>query len=437
MRKINFIRVLFLIGILFYGCEVEEIHEVKELEVNTPNSTMSVSAEEVSPWNVFFYDNSVTIGEYVVHFKGTSKQMVEEEVVSTTFTYSVGGKGETAQLDSFYLGVPVECAGEPLSWTPSQSAKLEDNRLKWNSSISKDGAQEFSITYSGDVDYGLVEAIVVRGGIEYSEMVVGPCAGAYDLTGHVFIDANENGIQENSESGIEGYTVVLEQDGYSAEAITDADGFYSFRVVDGDYKVGILDNPLEDQYYTAVFSGKKDVNVPEDLSADFGYKALTAKMTEDFEDGDIILTTASAREWGQQFKMAGKKNSSFTQQEVIDLLEEVEGLLLDIPFDFGNNKINAALNILTKPIKTEEDLFLQQLLAAELNYIYGRGAVDSSGNLKDDFNFALIKYAEAKAVGETSGAADALSLTTTALRTISSGDSKVLSAFNDNGSGGL
>lgn len=436
MRKIYVISALFIMGIMFQSCEKEEISEIESLKVNSANAT-GLAATDVSAYNLFFKENSVQLGQYVILFKGSSNELVDGKVVSTTFNYSLSGTGTTAQLDSFYIGVPG-CAGTPTSWSPSQSAKLEGNLLKWNSSVSKDGAQDYSITYSGDIDYGLVEAIVVRGGVEYSGKVVGPCAGAYDLSGYVFVDANGDEIKGGNESGLPNYTVVLEQGSNVAEFTTGADGFYSFRVLPGDYNVSVKNNPLNEKYYTAT-SGQQSVSVPSAQGADFGYNAISSKLIEDFSNGQIILTTASAKDWGQAIKMAGKNNSNLSVQKVKDLLTAVDELLPGVyTFDFGPNRIQGALDILTKPIKTDEDLFFQQLLAAELNYVYGRGAV-KDGALDDDFNLALIKYAEAKA---TEGAAAANSsgfsiMATTSTTRSLSGSSSLLSSFNDNGSGGL
>ena len=437
MRKIDVITVLFLFGVLFQGCEVEEMTTVEGLKNREFNMSQSISVMDVSPWDFNFKEKSVTVNEYEIVFNGREFRTIDGSIF-TIFNYTVRGNGATAQADSFYLEIPG-CAGDNFSWTPTQSAKLEGNMLKWNKSISKDGSQDFSVTFQGEIDYGVIEAIIVRGGIEETELVVGPCAGIYELKGYVFVDANEDGKKQASESGIEGYTVVLEQGVNSAEVVTDSDGVYSFKVIPGNYDVSIKNNPLGEEYYAPYSSKKQGVTVPYDLSADFGYKAMTAKMTEDFSDGDIILTTASAKEWGQQIKMAGKNNSSFTKAQVLEMLGEVEDLLLQdpYPFKFGNNKIQTALDILSKPIKTDEDLFMQQLLAAELNVVNGRGAVDSDGNFRGDFNYALLKYAEAKALGETVNAAGALMTSAATSRSYSLSSTSLLSSFNDNGSGGL
>lgn len=442
MKKLYLFGVLLVSGILLQSCEVEELTNEDAFDANAVEVAPSISVQEMASWDIFFVENAVPVNDYMVVFNGSTKEVING-VTYTTFTYTVGGTGVTAQLDSFYLEVPA-CAADLSSWTPSQSAKYEGNRLKWNSSISKDGSQEFSMTYRGDVDFGVIEAIVVRGGVEYAADVIGPCAGAYNLTGSVFVDANEDGTRQPAELGLAGFTVALTQQNNNAEVITDADGSYSFRVIPGDYTVSIGNNPLGNEYYTLNSPSEIPLAVPDDLEADFAFKALASKMTQDFNDKVILLNTISAKEWEQQIRRAGKKNGIFSKAEINQLLIRVEDLLLQdpYPFNLGSNRVNVALEILGKPIQTDEDLFLQQLLAAELNYLSGRGAyyyaADGSIVLMEDFNLTLLKYAEAQALGEPAVSAQLFSATAVSSSTLKlSSTSTLLSSFNDNGSGGL
>ena len=442
MKKLYLFIVLLVSGILFQGCEVEELTNENGFDANAVQVAPSISVQEMASWDIYFVENTVSVNDYRVIFNGSSKEMING-VTYTTFTYTVSGTGETAQLDSFYLEVPA-CAANLSSWSPSQSAKYEGNRLKWNKSISKDGSQEFSMTYRGDLDFGIIEAIVVRGGVEYAADVIGPCAGAYNLTGSVFVDANEDGTRQSSELGLAGFTVALTQQNNKAEVVTDANGSYSFRVISGDYTVSIVNNPLGNEYYTLNSASELLLTVPEDLQVNFAFKAIASKMTQDFNEGVILLNTISAKEWEQQIRRAGKKNGIFTKTEINQLLIGVEDLLLQdpYPFNLGNNRENAALEILGKPIQTDEDLFLQQLLAAELNYLSGRGAyyraADGSIVLMEDFNLTLLKYAEAQTFGEPAVSAQVLTATAVSSSSLKlSSTSTLLSSFNDNGSGGL
>ncbi len=112
--------------------------------------------------------------------------------------------------------------------------------------------------------------------------------------------------------------------------------------------------------------------------------------------------------------------------------------MLDDPFRFGTNKREAALEILTRPIKTDLDEFLQQLLTAELNIETFRGARNENGILNEGFNRAMLIYAEAVACREI-GTCPAESSSSEAVKTetkrVSTSDTQMLSSFN--GSGGI
>lgn len=442
MKKICFIIGLVVAGIVFNGCEVEEEPTIVKGIDEGLNLKIPISEN---------YDDYVNFMEPYERIILNGYEIILDDVIkgtgTTTFNYIVRGTGSTAQLDSFYIVIP-HCAGRLLSWSPTQSSKLEDGKLKWNSSISKDGEQMFSITFEGDLDLGITEVIVVRGGIEYSDKILGPCAGVYSLTGNIFIDANVNQIKDASESGIGGYSITLSQDidgdgsaDFSDEALTLSDGAYSFEVLEGVYTVSVGADLLNDQNYTATTATEFKVEVTGNKShINFGYKVEAAKIIKDFNDGTILLNTEDHKYWIQQIRNAGKNNSDYSQDDIDYLLGQVETTLLPEPFQFGNNKPQEALNILSRPIRSDLDLYLQQLLTAELNVVSGRGALNSDKSLNSDFNKALLIYAEAvacQAMGscpiEGLGVmAEATAVKSTSLST----DIDLVTTFN-NGSGGL
>jgi hypothetical protein len=431
-------------GLFFNGCEVEEvpqdlqsIEEGLDFQVEYLNG-IDEYVNFMEPYeSVDLNGYTITLKEYLV--SGST----------TTFVYSVAGNQETAQSDSFYLAVPDCASGLLQSWSPTQSSKLEDGRLKWNSSISKDGTQEFSLIFDTEVRLGLTEATMVRGGIESSTKVLGPCGGIYTISGSIFIDADIDETKDPGESGIGGYTIKLAQDtdgdgeaNYTDSVETSADGSYSFEVLEGVYKVSVGDDLLNDQNYTATTLTEQEVNVSSDVkNVNFGYEVEAEKITEKFIDNTIPLDTEDYKFWIQQLKNPGKGKSEYTREEINELLTSVEGLLLDDPFQFQGNKIKAALDILSKPIKTDIDLYLQQLLTAELNVLSGRGALLSDGSLNEDFNKALMIYGEAIACLEL-GTCPSDPSTTQARTTNKAGtrslstDIQLVTSFN-NGSGGL
>lgn len=445
-RNFYFLSGLLLATFFLNGCEIEEESTLQnsfedELYLQAPISEN--------------YDDYVNFMEPYESVLLNGYNISLEEVIkgdnSTTFVYLVKGTGSTAQMDSFYLNYPT-CAGKVLDWSPIQASKLEEGSLKWNSSISKDGEQEFSISFEGNVRLGITEVVVVRGGIESTSKILGPCAGVYTLKGNIFIDANVNRTKEASESGIGGYSITLSQD-VDGDDITDfsdrvetlGDGSYSFQVLEGAYKVSVGADLLNDRNYTATTATEFDVLVSANTSGiNFGYKVETAKISSEFSDGTIPLNTEDYKYWIQQLKNIGKSNSSYSADDMKKLLTEVEMKLLPEPFYFGNNKIKGALDILTKPIKSDLDLYLQQLLTAELNVLSDKGALNPDGSLKSAFNEALLIYAEAiacEAMGSCpteEQAATARAATMDAQRTSStlSTDIELITKFN-NGSGGL
>ena len=136
-------------------------------------------------------------------------------------------------------------------------------------------------------------------------------------------------------------------------------------------------------------------------------------------------------------KNAGKRNSPYTKEQILALLVNIEGLLLEEPFQFGTEKESIALEILSRPIKTPLDEFLQQLLTAELNIVSGRGALLPNGEQNEAFNKALLIYGEAVACRESGNCSgetgtSSINYETKSLR---STDTKLLTSFN--GSGGI
>lgn len=380
----------------------------------------------------------VDINTYTVTFLDRVVGGTEGEP-TTTFHYEVKGNDATPQLDSFYLDLPG-CAGELLSYSPQQSANVKGNEIKWNNSVSKDGSQKYSLTFKGEISLGVINATVTRGSILESETILGPCAGIYNLSGSIYIDANNSGEKDPEETGIASIDVDL-FDNDSGEKIgtvqTLKDGLYSFPVLEGDYSISVGNDLLEDENYTAVGKTSRNVGyVTEDLiDIDFGYLLNSDKVIDKLENNIIKLDTEPTKFWIQVIRQSGPNKNLYPPEKIRELLIAVENLHLDGPFFFGEDKEKAAVDILSRPIKSDLDLFLQQLLTAELNVVNGKGALMENGDSNKKFNDALIIYAEAIACVETGNCAAASSTTNAETKAIRSNDTRLLSAFN--GSGGI
>lgn len=381
----------------------------------------------------------VLVNTYNMVFTGREVKGSGENL-TTTFNYRVSGTGMTPQLDSFTLELP-NCAGDLLSWFPQQATTILTNSIKWNNSVSKDGSQEYSITFAGDIPLGIINSTVTRGGIVASEKILGPCKDIFTLSGSIFIDANADGLKQNEESGIPSIPVDLfdSNNVKIATVPTLYDGSFSFMVLKGNYSISVGEDLLNDANYTAV--GDSFVLIPEvteDLAnLTFGYLVNSDKIIRDLENRVLRVNTEPTKFWVAAIRNAGKKNSPYSVEVINSLLLEIEGLLLEEPFQFGTNKEAQALSILSKPIKTPLDEFLQQLLTAELNIVSGRGAILSNGEKNNAFNQALLIYAEAVACRESGNCPNdnVTSAMNLEFKAIRSNDTRLLTSFN--GSGGI
>ena len=396
--------------------------------------------------------SSVTINTYNVTLENRVENTMNGEVVSTTFHYSVSGTGETPQLDSFFLEIP-QCAGDLVSYSPTESANVQENGIKWNSSVSSTGTKNYSMTFAGAVHPGLIDVTITRGSIHETATVQGPCDGVYTLTGSIFIDANEDGVKQSSESGIPNVPVELKNlstNNVLTRSLTQAGGEFSFQVLEGSYNVTVVEDLLDDSYNATTAITVDLTDVTTDISGiHFGYRIDKQKVINDLREGIVLVNNEPTKYWVQQIRQRGKNNGDYTEQEIRDFLTEVENLLLFEPFQLGEDKEANALDILTRPIKTQLDEYLQQLLTAELNVISGRGAfsLDSNGEpvLNDEYNLALLIYGEAvacDALGTCPSGGQLIQQLTTqsfsgtaSFTTDLSSDTELLSAFN--GTGGI
>ncbi len=439
---------VIILGALMFACS-ETQNPVADVSENGP----SVSAE--SSTDLFLKDlsgQSVRVNNYDVTFNGKSYNAESDQ---STFSYTVSGTDVEPALNFFFLETPA-CAGGAVTFSPEQSAKVGDNGITWESSIPTSGSRDYSITYSGDLPVGLVDATIESGNSIDTEEVPGPCKGIYTISGNVFVDGNTNQQKESTESGIRNVTVVLTDiNGSELSQKTNLTGSYSFTVFTGssqaDFTIKVAEETTLDDtdfneqlfetYTPTTLPAEKNVTVNNaDVSGtDFGFNPQTQKIIQQFEDGTILLNTEEPKFWIKQFRFAKNNNSKaeIPAAELLGYLLEIENLLLDNPFKFGDNKIENALDILTKPTKTDLEELLVQLLTAELNVVSGRGSNSP------DFDLALLAFGENAAAEEsvTSGVAlqvigSVADATSTSTSTSTSDASSLLTSFNFSGGGG-
>lgn len=340
------------------------------------------------------------INNYDVEFVGRNVEKISG-VTSTTFHYKVSGTGKSSDLEKFFLQAP-SCAGVPSSWEPVQSSKLDSKGITWSLSIGKDESKNFSMTFPGDVPLGVIETSITRSGKREKCQIMGPCQGVTDICGSIYIDANADGIKQNSESGIPDIEIFLKDkktDKIIGEVLTSDDGTFSFQVLEGEYLIETSDDLFNLSYNATTPSSVHFCTDDSDGSCiNFGFEIDAGKMTRELEDGTIEGTAECADYWVDQLKYCGSSKGDYTEAEILEFLKQIEKLLLTEPFQFGSKKIKTALEILQPTGKSDIELFLKELLTAELNVVSQRGALkDVNGVLViwDNYNQALLIHSEA------------------------------------------
>jgi hypothetical protein len=340
------------------------------------------------------------INNYDVEFVGRNVEKVDG-VTSTTFYYKVSGTGKSSDLEKFFLQVP-SCAGVPSAWEPLQSSKLDSKGITWSLPIGKDESRNFSMTFPGDVPLGVMESNITRSGKREKCQIMGPCQGVSDICGSIYIDANADGIKQNSESGIADVEILLRNKKTNkiiGEVVTSEDGTFSFQVLEGEYFVETSDDLLNLNYNATTPSSVHFCTDETDGSCiNFGFEIDAEKMIRELKNGTIEGTAECTDYWVDQLNYCGSPKSDYSEAEIIEFLKQVEKLLLTEPFQFGNKKIKTALEILKPAGNTDIEKFLKELLTAELNVVSQRGAireVDGVSVIWNTYNQALLIHCEA------------------------------------------
>lgn len=340
------------------------------------------------------------INNYDVEFVGRNVEKIDG-VTSTTFYYKVSGTGKSSDLEKFFLQIPP-CAGVPSSWEPVQSSKLDSKGITWNIEIGKDESKNFSMTFAGDIPLGVIESSITRNAKREKCKIMGPCEGVTEICGSIFIDANADGVKQNSESGIPEIEIFLKSKATNkilGSVMTLEDGSFSFLVLKGEYFVETTDELLKLSYKATTPSSVHFCTDETDGSCiNFGFEIDSEKTTRELKEGIVEGTAECTDYWVDQLNYCGSSKGDYTEEEILEFLKQIEKLLLTEPFQFGNKKIKTALEIL-KPVGTSEiEMFLKELLTAELNVVSRRGAlreVDGVFEIWDNYNQALLIHCEA------------------------------------------
>jgi hypothetical protein len=207
---------------------------------------------------------------------------------------------------------------------------------------------------------------------------------------------------------------------------TEEDGFYSFVVFTGDepttfsvevqqetenaedFNEGLFDTH-DPTTSTIVESITVDLENSENV--DFGFEPQVAELIEKLNEGIIETNTEPRIFWIKQLLFGlvseiGLNSGVLTEEvpsevplsELLVHLNEIENLLQENPFQFGESKVYSALLTILRT-NTELESLLAELLTAELNVVSGRG----SGSL--DFDLTLLAFGETAAIELENGEA--------------------------------
>jgi len=333
--------------------------------------------------------SNVTIGDFTVTFTGR-----DYDGTATTFSYNV--YGPACRLH-FRLGWPVtECTSGPITWLPADgrtgiSHCCINPGLEWRP-VTPPGpyiSLDFSYTFAGDIPEGITQACITKNGTVSLGDVAGPGIPMYTISGTVFQDANGSGTLDAGETYISNTAISLTQDNSLVSTTTsDASGNYSFSVPCGMYSVELDTTTLtgtQNVYFNATTPLTRDVSAgPDSPDNNFGFDVNVEKTIEDLDNGTLPTTGAEAKFWKKEYQFAAKgKDSFFTRDSLLLFLDRLEGLALATPFVFTGTeteRLDAAYEILRKPIHTDFEAFERELLTIELNHVSGFG-IDASTEL--------------------------------------------------------
>ncbi len=326
----------------------------------------------------------------------------------TTFSYTVRSSGAQHALSNFVLQLP-DCAPALAGSSPAGGTVGTDPNsglfgIKWNLTIdpSDTVGRSFSVTYPGDIVEGVVRVAVKASTILELGVLPGACGG-FDIGGVVFIDRDADGSRDavNEPGVVANVTVTLvDPDGSEQTQKTDASGQYLFRRQEGTYTLRLdLITPDTDfneelgESFAATTALTATVTVGPDASDNnFGFDPQTQKIKDEINTGVLFTNGQDAKFWTQEVRTAakGRGNSTFDAATMLALLNAVEGLFFDTPYQFTDGaEFQEALAILSSNPRTALDELIKELLVTELNHVAGFGLANDL-----DFQAVLISWGE-------------------------------------------
>jgi hypothetical protein len=390
------IAVLFAAGVVaLAGCTQREAPGFD------PNSGTAKFSEAISPYTLVFISRSY-----------------DSESNQTTFLYQLQNTnapepGPATGVLGVFTNVLVEvpaCAGTLNSFSPPDGGTVGTNvsgiyGVEWGVGYDVNPDFDYSVTFAGDVPAGNVRGQVTRGGQRYVQNLAGPCEGDYSVSGSVFTDANQDGVQQPTELGISDVTVTLTGSETSQTALTDSDGNYVFTAGSGTYTVSVDSATVAADYNESLYQDWEATNSqsrvvtigPDSAGNNFGWEPDVAHIIALVDAGDITTNGKSYKWWRKELlrTIQGNANTAYTQAQMLGFIHQIEALALTDEYDFTpGHELQEAYDILnnhffgddddgnsinTRPNQGIHDAYaflLRELLTFEFNHVSGRGFDD-------------------------------------------------------------
>lgn len=250
-------------------------------------------------------------------------------------------------------------------------------------------------------------------------LAVPPAGGGplpWTVAGTIFDDTNRNQRQDANEVGLPGVAVDLRPPTGAAgpvlSVLSGPDGHYAFAVPAGTWEVAVdvhahggSFNAELAAWFTATGAVSHVVTVGPDAGGnDFAFVPEPTLLLDALTAGDLPTDGLTPEMWRQIMRCAilaeaqqvgGQDDVDGTIRRppvagddcgveisrllydaatLRDLLRQVSGLFLPVPFQFAEgHDLMRAYKLLAAVPRTDEEALLQELLVTELNYVSGRG----------------------------------------------------------------
>ena len=372
---------LMLCGIVMTGCEGTKSPATTAPAENSLSRHAAMTTQSTITTSSVVFPQSVVLAGFTVTYNGRTVANNQ-----TTFSYTV--TGPAVQI-AFRLELPA-CAPALSVWSPANGKQNSTDAnispgIEWSPAVASGTTNTFtfSLTYPGTVREGIILTSVKSTNTTEVGFITGACARVFDISGSVYTDGNSNSVRDASETGIANVTVNLcdSINTLLASKVTDGNGNYIFEAYPaGRYSVKVDTTTIvqtKTTYLSATTPLSLNVTIgPNSSGNNFGFAPKSDKLINDLKFGILPTNGVTPGFWKKQLQSAisGSGSPTVPKDSLLVYISQIRNLLLVNPYQLGTGDgLQAALDILSKPVKTDLDALNQQLLALEFNYVSRHG----------------------------------------------------------------